>query len=61
MPNDGIEALERMRGAVPSLVFVDLTMPRMDGADFVRSMKHDASLADIPIAIISGRPKRDRP
>ena len=52
---DGIEALERMRGAVPSLVFVDLTMPRMDGADLIRSMKDDASLADIPIAIISGQ------
>ena len=52
---DGIEALERMRSAPPALVFVDLTMPRMDGEDLIRSMKDDALLADIPIAIISGQ------
>ena len=52
---DGIEALERMRGAPPALVLVDLTMPRMGGEGLSRSMKDDASLADIPIAIISGQ------
>ena len=28
---DGLDALERMRSVSPSLVFVDLMMPRMDG------------------------------
>jgi CheY-like chemotaxis protein len=52
---DGIEALERMRRDPPSLVFVDLMMPRMDGAHLIRSMNDDAVLSHIPIAIMSGQ------
>jgi CheY-like chemotaxis protein len=51
---DGIEALERMRAASPSLVFVDLMMPRMDGEHLIHSMRADAALSDIPVAIMSG-------
>lgn len=52
---DGVEALERMRVDPPSLVFVDLMMPRMDGAHLIRSMNGDAGLSHIPIAIMSGQ------
>ena len=52
---DGIEALERMRSDVPSLVFVDLMMPRMDGKELIRTMAGDAMLAAVPIVIMSGQ------
>jgi CheY-like chemotaxis protein len=52
---DGIEALERMRGDPPALVFIDLTMPRMDGEELMRKMKQDSTLAKIPVAVMSGR------
>ena len=53
--SDGVEALERMRDATPSLVFVDLMMPRMDGRHLIHSMRADATLSRIPIAIMSGQ------
>jgi CheY-like chemotaxis protein len=39
----------------PSLMLVDLMMPRMNGEDLMRAMTQDPSLARIPIAIISGQ------
>ena len=52
---DGLDALERMRDVSPSLVFVDLSMPRMDGENLIQSMRADAVLSAIPIAIMSGQ------
>ena len=52
---DGLDALERMRSVAPSLVFVDLMMPRMDGEHLIHSMRADAALSHIPIAIMSGQ------
>ena len=52
---DGLDALERMRDVSPSLVFVDLMMPRMDGERLIHSMRADAALSAIPIAIMSGQ------
>jgi DNA-binding response OmpR family regulator len=52
---DGLDALERMRDVSPSLVFVDLMMPRMDGEHLIHSMRADAELSGIPVAIMSGQ------
>jgi CheY-like chemotaxis protein len=52
---DGLEALERMRRDPPSLVFVDLMMPRMDGEHLIERMHEEAGLSRIPIAIMSGQ------
>jgi CheY-like chemotaxis protein len=52
---DGIEALNLMRDDPPALVFVDLTMPRMDGEELMRRMKQDSTLAKIPVVVMSGR------
>jgi CheY-like chemotaxis protein len=52
---DGLEALERLRGAEPpALMVVDRMMPRMDGESLVRHMAEDPLLACIPVAIMSG-------
>ena len=53
---DGVEALQQLRSdGPPSLMLVDLMMPRMNGEDLMRAMTQDPSLARIPIAIISGQ------
>ena len=53
---DGLEALRRMRqGEPPALIVVDLMMPRMDGDALIHAMAEDASLAQVPIAVISGQ------
>lgn len=53
---DGLEALHCLRrGERPALILVDLMMPKMDGDSLIRTMAEDASLAQIPVAIISGQ------
>jgi CheY-like chemotaxis protein len=53
---NGEEALRLLRSdGPPSLMLVDLMMPRMNGEDLMRAMTQDPSLARIPIAIISGQ------
>jgi CheY-like chemotaxis protein len=59
---DGREALQLLRsGPLPSLVLMDLMMPRIDGWTLRREMRQDPSLAAIPVVILSnaGYPARE--
>ena len=50
---DGREALALMARTRPDLVFLDLHMPLMDGADCCAAMKSDPDLRKIPVVIVS--------
>lgn len=57
---DGLDALARLHGpedSLPSLILLDLMMPRLDGEGFMRALKGDPRLRDIPVWIISGHPE----
>jgi two-component system chemotaxis response regulator CheY len=50
----GAEALDRLlRGAPPCLIFLDLTMPVMDGWEFLRRRQEIPALSEIPVAVVS--------
>jgi CheY-like chemotaxis protein len=52
---DGLQALAWLReGSAPSLILLDLMMPRLDGEGFTRELRGDPRLAWIPICILSG-------
>jgi signal transduction histidine kinase len=51
--SDGKEALEIMRAAAPDIVFMDLRMPNMNGADVMSEMAADPPLREIPVVIVS--------
>ncbi len=55
---NGREALAYLRGreAHPGLILLDLMMPVMNGWEFRRAQQDDPSIADIPVAIITGMP-----
>jgi CheY-like chemotaxis protein len=51
---DGIEAWQRLTAsALPSLILVDLMMPRMDGEEFIKALRASPQ-ASIPVIIMSG-------
>ena len=55
-PACGVEdAYRRMRdGFRPCVVLLDLHMPELDGWAFLDRMRDEPSLADVPVAIVSG-------
>lgn len=50
---NGKEALELMRNDWIDIVITDYNMPVMDGLDFVKTMKSDDLLKDIPVIVVS--------
>jgi len=51
---DGAEALDRVEQEVPDLVIVDLNMPHVDGITFVRTVRSNAALDSVEIALYTG-------
>ena len=52
---NGLEGLERALAGVaaPDLLVVDVNMPRMDGYAFLRAIRADPALRDIPAVVTS--------
>jgi CheY-like chemotaxis protein len=50
---DGQQALDYLRANLPSLIVLDLSMPRMDGWQFLTHRARDERLSSIPVVIVS--------
>jgi two-component system chemotaxis response regulator CheY len=50
---DGVEALEVARRSKPSLVFLDVDMPRLDGIDACRQLRGDEGTAATTIVMLT--------
>jgi CheY-like chemotaxis protein len=51
---DGVDALAAIRaGLKPSVILLDISMPRMDGWDFRNAQRGDPALKDLPVALIT--------
>lgn len=53
--SDGEEAINIARNQKPSLVLMDILLPKLDGISACYILKSDASTRAIPIVMISGR------
>jgi CheY-like chemotaxis protein len=50
---DGLDAIEQLKRQRPSLILLDLVMPRMDGAELVRELQRRGLRPGISILICS--------
>lgn len=52
---DGVEGLKALREHRPSLILLDLAMPRMDGVEFRTAQRQlpDRRLANVPVVVVS--------
>ena len=51
---DGLDALRQLRGGLrPKLIFLDYTMPVMNGEEFCEQCSANPELAAIPIVVVS--------
>jgi signal transduction histidine kinase len=50
---DGLQALDIMNGRKPNLVFMDLRMPNMDGAEVMSEMAAEPTLRDVPVVMVT--------
>ena len=50
---DGVEALEKLRSAVPDLVVLDLHLPGISGLVILREIRNDTRLSNTKVLIVS--------
>jgi CheY-like chemotaxis protein len=51
----GREGLDLMQKKKPDLLLLDLMMPGINGWDVYRTIKADATLADVPVIVITAK------
>jgi chemosensory pili system protein ChpA (sensor histidine kinase/response regulator) len=55
LAKDGVDALEQLQSVTPTVMLVDIEMPRMDGFDLTRNVRGDERTRYIPIIMITSR------
>lgn len=52
---DGFEGLAWLSlGNIPDLILLDMSMPRLNGIDFLNNIRNSGFFRDIPVIIVSG-------
>lgn len=52
---NGQEGLDVLKENKPDVILLDVMMPVMDGFEFYKNLKRDASLASIPVVVLTAR------
>lgn len=52
---DGVDGLDKVAAELPDLVILDITMPRMDGFEFLRQLKSKPEFAAIKVICLTAR------
>lgn len=52
---DGVEAIEKLKSTKVDFVITDWNMPNMSGLELTKAIREDASLAHLPILMVTTR------
>ena len=52
---DGLAALESVRRSKPDAVITDVMMPRLNGFEFLKAIRAEPQLQDVPVVMLSAR------
>jgi CheY-like chemotaxis protein len=58
--SNGREALETASRVPPDVIFLDLSMPEMDGGEVLARLKADPRLREVPVVVLSSESFRER-
>jgi CheY-like chemotaxis protein len=50
---DAVQYLEQHPATLPDLILLDLNMPRMDGKEFLKTVKHHPMWSQIPVVVLT--------
>lgn len=51
--NNGLEALEYLKSAIPDIIILDLNMPIMNGISFLEKLKENKHIKYVPVVILT--------
>jgi chemosensory pili system protein ChpA (sensor histidine kinase/response regulator) len=57
--SDGEEALRVARDKLPSLILLDMLLPKLDGAGVLHQLKGDSTTAKIPVLVLTSLSQRN--
>ena len=52
---NGVEALARLKEALPDFVISDVNMPKMDGFELIKRIRAQATTGALPVILLTGR------
>lgn len=50
---NGIDALEKLKENIPDVIILDIMMPEMDGFEFIKKIKTDALMKEVPVVVLT--------
>ena len=53
LAENGIDALEKLKQNMPDVIILDIMMPEMDGFEFMKEIKTDALMKEVPIVVLT--------
>ena len=53
---NGLDALDVLKGIKPEAIILDIMMPVMNGFEFLKEIKEDTALKEIPVIVLSALP-----
>ena len=51
---DGLQAIEALKQEQPAMLLVDMSLPGMSGSEFLRFVRNDPGLVELPRVIMTG-------